>query len=40
MAAEQVLQVVRGERPPRLANPEVWEVFQKRRAQALDAGSR
>ena len=35
MAAEQVLQVVHGERPPRLANPEVWPVFEKRRAAAL-----
>ena len=35
MAAEQVLQVLHGERPPRLANPEVWPVFQERRAQAL-----
>jgi D-3-phosphoglycerate dehydrogenase len=37
MAAEQVLQLLRGERPPRLANPEVWEVFQQRRAEALGA---
>jgi phosphoglycerate dehydrogenase-like enzyme len=25
MAAEQVLQVLRGERPPHLANPQIWE---------------
>jgi D-3-phosphoglycerate dehydrogenase/microcystin synthetase protein McyI len=30
-AAEQTLQVLRGERPPRLVNPEVWEQFQERR---------
>jgi len=38
MAAEQILQIAHGERPPRLANPEVWDVFQKRRAQAMGAG--
>jgi len=30
-AAEQVLQVLRGERPPRLVNPEVWDQFRERR---------
>jgi D-3-phosphoglycerate dehydrogenase len=35
MAAEQILQLLRGERPPRLANPEVWDAFQERREQAL-----
>jgi microcystin synthetase protein McyI len=30
-AAEQTLQVLRGERPPRLVNPEVWEQFMERR---------
>ena len=30
-AAEQVLQVLRGERPPRLVNPEVWDHFRERR---------
>lgn len=35
MAAEQVLQLLRGERPPHLINPEVWEVFQERHARAL-----
>ncbi len=29
-AAQQVLQVLRGERPPRLVNPEVWEGFLQR----------
>jgi D-3-phosphoglycerate dehydrogenase / 2-oxoglutarate reductase len=37
MAAEQVLQLLRGDRPPRLVNPEVWDVFQQRRAEALGA---
>jgi D-3-phosphoglycerate dehydrogenase / 2-oxoglutarate reductase len=37
MAAEQVLQLVRGERPPHLINPQVWDVFQERRAKALRA---
>ena len=32
--AEQVLQVLRGERPPRLVNPEVWEQFRERHPQA------
>ena len=30
-AAEQTLQVLRGERPPRLVNPETWEQFMERR---------
>lgn len=30
-AAEQTLQVLRGERPPRLVNPEVWDHFMERR---------
>ena len=30
-AAQQVLQVLRGERPPRLVNPEVWDQFRERR---------
>jgi phosphoglycerate dehydrogenase-like enzyme len=30
-AAEQTLQVLRGERPPRLVNPEAWEQFMERR---------
>jgi D-3-phosphoglycerate dehydrogenase len=36
-AASQVLQLLRGERPPHLINPEVWNVFQERRAKALQA---
>jgi D-3-phosphoglycerate dehydrogenase / 2-oxoglutarate reductase len=30
-AAEQILQVLRGERPPRLVNPETWDQFMERR---------
>ncbi len=30
-SAEQVLQVLRGERPPRLVNPEIWDQFRERR---------
>jgi phosphoglycerate dehydrogenase-like enzyme len=30
-AAEQMLQVLRGERPPRLVNPEAWDQFMERR---------
>jgi microcystin synthetase protein McyI len=30
-AAEQILQVLRGERPPRMVNPEIWEQFMERR---------
>jgi D-3-phosphoglycerate dehydrogenase/microcystin synthetase protein McyI len=33
-AAEQTLQVLRGERPPRLVNPEVWDQFRERRRPA------
>ncbi|MBS3977064.1 MAG: hydroxyacid dehydrogenase [Syntrophomonadaceae bacterium] len=29
MAAEQVLQVLRGERPPHLANPQIWDARRK-----------
>jgi phosphoglycerate dehydrogenase-like enzyme len=29
-AVEQVAQVLRGERPPRLVNPEVWDAFIQR----------
>lgn len=35
MAAEQIVQVLAGERPPRLVNPEVWERFVERRAQVF-----
>jgi D-3-phosphoglycerate dehydrogenase len=37
MAAQQVLQLLRGETPPRLINPQVWPVFQRRRMEALGA---
>jgi D-3-phosphoglycerate dehydrogenase len=30
-AAEQTLQVLRGERPPRIVNPEAWDQFMERR---------
>jgi microcystin synthetase protein McyI len=30
-AAEQTLQVLKGERPPRLVNPEAWDQFRERR---------
>ncbi len=30
-AAEQTIQVLQGERPPRLVNPEVWDQFMERR---------
>lgn len=33
IGAEQVAGVLRGERPPRLINPEVWPAFEKRRTQ-------
>jgi D-3-phosphoglycerate dehydrogenase len=29
--SDQIVRTLRGERPPRLVNPEVWEVFRKRR---------
>jgi D-3-phosphoglycerate dehydrogenase len=35
IAAEQIAGLLRGERPPRLVNPEVWSRFQERRAQIL-----
>jgi D-3-phosphoglycerate dehydrogenase len=35
ISAEQIAGVLRGERPPRLINPEVWPAFEKRRAQIL-----
>ena len=34
-ALEQVLQVIRGERPPHLINPEVWDAVQARWAAAF-----
>lgn len=33
MAAEQIVQLLGGARPPRLVNPEVWERFAARRAR-------
>jgi D-3-phosphoglycerate dehydrogenase len=30
-AVEQILQVLQGERPPRLVNPEAWDQFMERR---------
>jgi D-3-phosphoglycerate dehydrogenase len=33
ISAEQIAGILRGERPPRLINPEVWPAFEKRRAQ-------
>lgn len=35
IAAEQIIGVLAGERPPRLVNPEVWPAFELRRAQFL-----
>lgn len=35
IAAEQIVGLLSGERPPRLINPEVWPVLEKRRAQIL-----
>jgi D-3-phosphoglycerate dehydrogenase / 2-oxoglutarate reductase len=33
--AEQIIQVLRGERPPRLVNPEVWPLFLRRYAEVF-----
>jgi D-3-phosphoglycerate dehydrogenase len=30
MGADQIVRTLRGERPPRLVNPEVWERFRER----------
>lgn len=35
IAAEQIVQLLQGERPPRLINPEVWPAFERRRQQLL-----
>lgn len=35
IGAEQIAGILRGERPPRLINPEVWPVFEQRRARIL-----
>lgn len=36
-SAQQVAHMLRGERPPHLLNPEVWERFEARRRQVLGA---
>ena len=35
IGAEQILQLLAGQRPPRLVNPEVWGAFEKRRDALL-----
>ncbi len=35
LAAQQVLTVLAGERPPRLVNPQVWEAYVRRRERVL-----
>lgn len=40
MGAEQVVQVLRGQRPPRLVNPEVWPRFAARHAEAFGGPQR
>jgi D-3-phosphoglycerate dehydrogenase len=30
ISADQIVRVLRGERPPRLINPEVWPAYSKR----------
>jgi D-3-phosphoglycerate dehydrogenase len=35
IAADQIVALLRGERPPRLVNPEAWPAYEKRRAQLL-----
>lgn len=35
MAAEQIVAMLEGQRPPRLVNPAVWPAYEKRRAQVL-----
>jgi D-3-phosphoglycerate dehydrogenase len=35
IGAEQILQLLAGQRPPRLVNPEVWPAFEKRRDTLL-----
>jgi D-3-phosphoglycerate dehydrogenase len=35
IAANQIVALLAGGRPPRLINPEVWRAFEKRRAQVL-----
>ncbi len=38
-AADQIVQVLRGERPPRLVNPQVWPAFAARYAAAFGGGN-
>jgi D-3-phosphoglycerate dehydrogenase len=38
IGAEQIAGLLRGERPPRLVNPEVWPAFERRRARILGQG--
>jgi D-3-phosphoglycerate dehydrogenase len=35
MAAEQIVAVLRGERPPRIVNPDAYEVFRRRYAERI-----
>jgi D-3-phosphoglycerate dehydrogenase / 2-oxoglutarate reductase len=35
IAAEQIVGLAAGARPPRLVNPEVWPAFEQRRARLL-----
>jgi D-3-phosphoglycerate dehydrogenase len=35
IAAEQIVALLAGERPPRLINPEVWPAFEQRHARVL-----
>ena len=35
IAADQIAHLLAGARPPRLVNPEVWPLFERRRAQAF-----
>ena len=37
-AAEQVLDILDGKRPPRLVNPEVWPAYRDRFAQIMGFG--
>ncbi|HMA10147.1 MAG TPA: NAD(P)-dependent oxidoreductase, partial [Ramlibacter sp.] len=39
VGAEQILQVLAGQRPPRLVNRSVWPAFEARLARALAAPS-
>ena len=39
MAAEQIVALLAGGRPPRLVNPEVWPAWQQRRAELLAPGA-